>query len=410
MGIASAFSGFYLLTPDGKLAFHDERNRLVTDVPLTRAFRRHNTRFLQTYLSDPDAEGEAGPLRVAVVCRSRAKTKWSSGSLILETSVLRNLYWTKEMKSAELTEFQKRNQEQSIFRGMELLLEFCKDSMPGIPIYCPVLFDRGTTLGQYASAPTWGQLGDGRHVRVLEVLNLIATIAPTHRASPVIWQLLRSIHERVIRKDVRCPSRFAVTGECNAGLFDGAAAWYTGFNSSGAVMQKSAADAAQQTLAPIVRAARANRKSWFSRSVRPAGIHKIARRVEPTALRAFTRLVDLAPEDLSLIASETRLYAAQSGAELLKRGAADNGTFYLLDGKVRLEAPDGKTEFIESGTSAAQRPVAHLKPRQYSVTAVTPVTFLWTPDTLLKVVLNRYPMPGEIRVDVGFDRFSMLFG
>ena len=381
---------------------------MVTEVPLTRAFRRHNARFLQSYLSDPEAEGEASPLRIAVVCRSHAKTAWSSGSLILETSVLRNLYWNKELKNAELTEFQRRNQEQSIFRGMELLLEFRKDSMPGVPIYCPVLFDRGTTLSQYASAPTWGQSGDGRHVRVIEVLNLIATIAPIQRSSPVIWQLLRGIHERVIHKDVRRPSRFTVTDEFDAGLIGGMETMNAGFGPSGMLMQKPDIDGARQAVVRIVNATRAKRESRSSRSARPAGIQKIARCVEPAVLRAFTRLADLDSGDIALLASETRLYAAFSGAELLKRGATDNGTFYLLDGQVKLEAPDGKTQFIASGTNAAQRPVAHLKPRQYSVAAVTPVTFLWVPDNLLKVVLNRYPMPGEIRVEFNFDQFSTL--
>lgn len=410
MQTASALSGFYLLTADGELAFHDEHGRRVIDVPLTHTFRRHNEQFLRTYLNDAEAEGEASRLRVGVVCRSQAKTKWSSDTLILETAALRNLYWKQDLKQdAELTEFQKRSREQSIYRGMELLLEFRKEGLPGLPVYCPVLFDRGTFLGEYASAPEWGGTRDGFRVRVLEVLNLIATVPAMHRTSPAIFQLLRSIHARVIRKDVRRPASFAVTGEFDARLH-GATDWlYPRFDAN-AVSIPTLTDAAEPEGAapPPIGAARVDRTARRARSAARSGVQKIARRVEPAVLRAFARLADLAREDLALIASETRLYTALAGTELLKQGAIDNGAFYLLDGKVRLEAPDGRTQRIASGTDAAQRPVAHLKPRKYTVIAETPVTFLWIPDKLLKAVLDRYPMPGEIRVDLGFGRFPML--
>ncbi len=269
-----------------------------------------------------------------------------------------------------------------------------------------MLFDRGTFLGEYASAPEWGSTSEGFRVRVLEVLNLIATIPATQRTSPAIGQLLLSIHSRAIRKDVRRPSRFVLMDEAPMNRARNEVAWCPGFDKIDASSAGLGDGGKQEVAVPVVGAAEIERRTHRSRSAGRVGVQKIARSVEPPILRAFPRLANLTHKDLVLLASETRLYTALAGTELLKRGAMDKGAFYLLHGKLKLEAADGRMQFIEAGTTAAQQPVAHLKPRMYTVTAETAVTFLWIPDMLLKTVFSRYPVPGEIQVHLGYGRCS----
>lgn len=380
MESASVLSGFYTLNAQGELAFHDEHGQLVVDSALTNVFRSHNQRFLQTYLKDPSTQGDASALRLAVICRLPMKTQWDSETLILETSVLRSLYSMKDSKpDTALTEFQKRSQKQSVFRGMELLLEFRKEGAPELPIFCPVLFDRGTSLGDYPSLPEWAGLQDASQVRVVEVLNLVATIPAPHRTNAGVLRLLRTIHDRVVRKDVRRPTGLTLVDKTYGTSGVRGTSYARGLN-TGATALRVAEPAKPFPVSPIADIARLDRDVAHAEC--SVG-RMVSRRVEPAALRTFPRFSNFLPDDLAMLAGASRLYAASAGTELLQRGATDNGTFYLIEGKIRLEAPDGKIQSIAGGTPAAQQPIANLKPRKYSVVAETSVTFLWIPDALL---------------------------
>jgi HD-like signal output (HDOD) protein len=68
--------------------------------------------------------------------------------------------------------------------------------------------------------------------------------------------------------------------------------------------------------------------------------------------------------------------SARKGQQIIKLGSSENYQYFLIAGRVRLEAADGKTVEIEGGTPQASRPLAQLVPRRFNVSAVTPIQFL----------------------------------
>jgi hypothetical protein len=71
---------------------------------------------------------------------------------------------------------------------------------------------------------------------------------------------------------------------------------------------------------------------------------------------------------------------------LLERGSTGQWSLYLLFGTLRLTAADGAERTIEGGTDQARNAIASLKPRMFTVTAVTPVRFLWVHDSIVESI------------------------
>jgi CRP-like cAMP-binding protein len=69
------------------------------------------------------------------------------------------------------------------------------------------------------------------------------------------------------------------------------------------------------------------------------------------------------------LAWEIRL---EIGQTLFQRGDSDRHRYYLLEGKIALDAGDGSSPLlIQAGSEAARYPLARLKPRRYSAVART---------------------------------------
>jgi hypothetical protein len=119
-------------------------------------------------------------------------------------------------------------------------------------------------------------------------------------------------------------------------------------------------------------------EKWLERPHRP---------VDAALLRGYTQFRDLDTERLALIAEKALVYTAPSGVRLLNIGMKDAWNMYLLEGTVSLEAADGGTLLVTGGGEKAASPVSFLKPRKYTVTSVTSVSFLWIHDALLEAVL-----------------------
>jgi hypothetical protein len=110
--------------------------------------------------------------------------------------------------------------------------------------------------------------------------------------------------------------------------------------------------------------------------------------VEVHTLRRFVQLRDAPEPVLRVLSGANPVYSAPSGARLLERGMRDAWNLYLLEGTVAAVPEDGATVVIEGDTDKAAYPVAFLKPRKYTVTAITPVRFLWVHDRLLAAALG----------------------
>jgi HD-like signal output (HDOD) protein len=100
-------------------------------------------------------------------------------------------------------------------------------------------------------------------------------------------------------------------------------------------------------------------------------------------LRQLSTLHDLSGEELSALASRLRIAHAKPGEVLLERGSTEDCTLYLLEGRLRLTADDGRTREFDHRDPSAHDPIARLRPSHYQVTAVTPLSFLRIDNALL---------------------------
>lgn len=352
-------TGLYFLTADGRLAVVGDDNALAVDDELSRAFERHNHRFLADYSATPSA-----PLRVAVLYSAVEAKPWGSDTLALEESVVRELYPIGGATGAPLTAFQKKNREKSIYRGLELLLDCRKESEPRAPIYCPVLYDRRTTLAHYPGV-LGRELNAGEaQVPVLDVLNLVATIPIGRRDVEAVHVLIHKVRARLIRKEMR-RSFFQIDERAAAPA-----------NPSGPVDDAYQADrrAEREVALAASRASVAQMARWLTQ---PQG------KADAVLLQSFTLLRDLPLPVREALAPQCLIYTAPTGAQLLLRETNDEWNMYLLDGTVALEAADGARFLIAGGSDKAAAPIAYLKPRKYTVSAVSPIRFLWIADSQL---------------------------
>jgi HD-like signal output (HDOD) protein len=114
--------------------------------------------------------------------------------------------------------------------------------------------------------------------------------------------------------------------------------------------------------------------------------------VDDQTLRSFLPLKVLPRDELELLAAQLQVESASAGEQLIEIGSTDQYQYFLIQGRIRLEAEDGKTMEIEGGTPRAGNPIAQLVPRRFNVTAVTPVQFLRIAQKLIPS-----PAPEETR-------------
>lgn len=112
-------------------------------------------------------------------------------------------------------------------------------------------------------------------------------------------------------------------------------------------------------------------------------------------LREFQPLDRLTDDQLILLSSraETRRYGP--GQRIIELGARDGLEYFLLDGEVELEAVDGRTSTIRSGSDKARHPIARLQPRIYTVTAVGATELLIVAQDIFNQLLRSAPVPEE---------------
>lgn len=370
----SKVTGLYVLSADGQIGVIGADRSIEPDAEATEALSSHTARFIAHCSADP-----AGPQRIGIIYRTDERKPWGSDTLVFDERVVRELYPVSGPMPDELTAFQKKSRENSIYRGVELLLEFRQESVPDAPIFCPVLFDRGTVLAQYPFFLNRPVTPADRETPVVEVVNLISTIPIARRNVPAVLELLQKVHDRLIRKDMRRSATFTLIDKVARGA-------RTDAEPDGAFFDvDKRAERTVSVSTPVVRPRIDLDKlkslqrfdhieKWVDRTRRSADVE---------LLRSFAQFRDLDANALALVAEQSRVYSAPGGTRLLERGMSDDWNMYLIDGTVALEAADGATLFVAGGSEKAANPIAFLKPRKYSVTTVTAVSFLWIPNALL---------------------------
>jgi len=379
--LLSSLTGICVLTPSGRVGYFNEQWKFVINNKLTKALLNYATEFLRTYQEDPDG----GNHRLAIICQTEQARPWGTETLIMEEFVVRRLYSVSGQTTAGLTAFQKRNREKSVYRGMELLLERHDEAMPDVPIYCPVLYDRGTTLADYHALAGSDKYYGGGKAPVIEVLNLIAPIPVNKRNTGEILDLIHNVHGRIIKKELRKTPGFKLIDNVNTrsvftNLFSFAADKGVTQRSTPAVEPPAMKEADRPVAPQAVNKAPAQVKptksfeAWLEIPNRPVNIAK---------LKKFQPFRKLKNQHLSILAAKCLVFKAPPGALLLDRGTNDRWNMYLLGGKVALEEADGTVEVIDADSDQASIPIACLKPRQYAVRAVTSITFLWINDDVV---------------------------
>jgi len=367
------------------LGLYSDEKRFVLDAELNAALSKHIADFLRSYLESPDDSAAC----IAIIYGSKEKKPWGNVTFLMDESVVRDVYPVSGTMtgavSNTLTAFQKRNQEKSIYRGMEALLGHKETSH--LAIYCPVLFDRGTTLDRYLGILGREEREGDRLTPVIEVLNLVANIPVLARNTLVILGLREKLHAVLVKNHMRrdsglalvdnltwpspsAPQPIPVAGGAPDGVFP--AAGMRGVRST-------AAPGAGMVMKDFSKLHVTDRHAVIERwQVQPP------RPIAPLSLQGFTPFQALSDHQLLRIADQCLLYQAPAGTRLLERGMNDKWNLFLVSGTLLLEPQDGVMLAIESQSERAASPVSSLKPRKYQAVAKTPVTFLWIPDALLR--------------------------
>ena len=378
--------GFYTLTPEGQLGFYGQDKKFVLDAKLTKTFIDYNRRYLMAYLQNP----AQGNFRLAIIHRTQEKRPWGSDTLLLEKHIVRRLYPVTGMTTdKDLTAFQRKNQEKSIFRGMELFLDYKDGSNPGMPVFCPVLYDRNAMLNDYASMLDRPIVSTDRETPVVEILNLLAAIPMGKRDAGEITVLKDKIYQGAVKKGMRKPSDFTLIDDIRrhtqtAGETDGDG-HYDGVDKR--VERKVTLDS---TGAGGKGAANGQDVSALIKNIATSLVAH-PEPPDPMALKIFARFRDLDHDKLEAIAAQSLIYKVPPGTQLLERGTSDSLNLYLLDGTVKLVAADGVEKFVDGGTATASNPISFLKPRMYTVSAFTRVAFLWIDDRLIDEIVRGKP-------------------
>ncbi len=108
-------------------------------------------------------------------------------------------------------------------------------------------------------------------------------------------------------------------------------------------------------------------------------------------LRHFTLLNKLADEQLIVLTSRANFKEFRKGKVILELGSSDSFDYFLLAGEVRLIARDGRETRITAASDRARQALAHLRPRQFEVRAVTPCKLLVVDQPTLTKMLKEVP-------------------
>jgi putative nucleotidyltransferase with HDIG domain len=104
----------------------------------------------------------------------------------------------------------------------------------------------------------------------------------------------------------------------------------------------------------------------------------------PELLTQFVPFGECSSEELIVLADHSWQDKAKRGHVLAEEGATDDWDYYLIEGTLKLTAADGKELFVMGGSRTARAPISHLQPRRYTLSAMTPVTYLRVDASLLK--------------------------
>jgi hypothetical protein len=204
--------GCYLLTPAGTLGSYQHDGRFQPEAEFTQALAGPIGQFLQEFRSTHDTRW----LRLGIIHADHTDKPWKTATLAFADDVLRRLYPTSVARDGRMTSFQLRHREQSLYRGMELLLDYRDPAIPEIPYYCPVLVYRSTTLDYYLPWLERSQRDSDRQTVAVEVIDLLAGLARSQRKVPSVTQLIAAERRALIHPDRRSAPSLSLIDDVQA--------------------------------------------------------------------------------------------------------------------------------------------------------------------------------------------------
>jgi len=118
-------------------------------------------------------------------------------------------------------------------------------------------------------------------------------------------------------------------------------------------------------------------------------------------LREFTSFRNLPEDDLLILAGRVQIKELRRGEVLFECGDIDSQEVFLLTGKLQLIAEDGRERVIEARTTAANLPIAKLRPRQYTAKALTAVEYFSVDCDLIESLLEKQSDQQDIEIGYG---------
>jgi HD-like signal output (HDOD) protein len=110
--------------------------------------------------------------------------------------------------------------------------------------------------------------------------------------------------------------------------------------------------------------------------------------LDEQALQKLTPLDRMSPEAVRELAQKAQVRTLKPGSRIFSTRDQDDWTFYVLEGQVRLVFGEHSQEMVAGGTAAAATPLAPALPRKATAEAVTEVSILQLPASLLEVLLH----------------------
>ncbi len=376
-----------MLSTRGELGHVTERKTLQLDPELTRGFAAYTANYLKEYAANVDDHR----FRIGLIYQSRQQKPWGAETLLLADAVVRMLYPVSGAPQNELTMFQQKKRENSIYYGLELLLEYTLKDSPGVPIFVPILFDRGTTLGQYAALLRDTLANEDSGTPVIELLNLIGPASTSRKDIEIFIALKERIHNAFVKKDARKSVETKIMESMRGSK-----------GPTPAQPRQTTPPSAAPSSTPAVAAPGLNTDTgsarWYNPALHDASCEKLQRFLsqpreyaEVEDIRHFLHFRDLTMGQQKELATSCPVYAAPANAVLLERGTTDRWNLYLLQGDLQLTAADGEKKAINGGTDNSYSAIAALKPRKFTVMALSRVRFLWVHENIIAEIQKRQP-------------------
>lgn len=340
--------GFYCLTRDGDLGRYRADGGFVVEKELSAALSDKIDLLLRAY-----RRGNGDAAIALVMADTQGERPWRCASLVFSDNALHQYYRTSNDPDAGLTAFQKRNKTKSLFQGMEVLLDARDKSEPPYPVCCPILF--APEVGDDVLARRYGvEAVDAKSV--LEVLNLMAPLAPHDRRHSYLTGMIMEMQRTRIAPEMRSGPELVLAATEGAAARNSQPAGPAHFESPWSEAEGRDHNVSYNDGDPVT--------YWLLGLFSP-----------------FNELNDLQRQ---FVARGYKVSKLRAGTTLIERGSQEDLSVYLIEGIIELEAFDGKKIEITGGTRRATLPISQLRPHAYTVRAATDVTVILISQKMIR--------------------------